>query len=98
MLKFADDVKQIGSVGLEDNVGRLKMDLITLGRWAEKWRLKFNDRKCKLMNIGFRNRKEDYALNGVPLGIIKEEKDLGVIISQNLKVGKQCFKAAFKAN
>jgi len=36
MLKFADDVKLIGSVGSEDDVGRLKMDLNSLGRWAEK--------------------------------------------------------------
>jgi len=57
--------------------------------------MKFNEGKCKLMNIGFRNRKEDY---GVPLGIIKEEKELGVFVSQYLKVGKQCFKAASKGN
>jgi len=50
------------------------------------------------MHIGFRNRKEDYALNGIFLGIIKEEKDLGIIVSQDLKVGKQCFKAASKGN
>jgi len=36
--------------------------------------------------------------NGVPLGIIKEEKDLGVFVSQDLKVGKQSFKAASKGN
>jgi len=52
------------------------MDLISYGRWAEKWQIKFNEGKCKLMNIGFKNRKEDYELHGVPLGIIKEEKDL----------------------
>jgi len=40
------------------------------------------------------NRKEAYELNGVLLGIIKKEKDLGVSVSQDLKVGKQCFKAA----
>jgi len=74
------------------------MNLITLGHWAEKWQMKFNKGKCKLMNIGFRNTKEDYALNGVPLGIIKEEEDLDVIVSQNLKVYKQCFKAASKGN
>jgi len=30
--------------------------------------------------------------------VIKEEKDLGVIVCQNLKVGRQCFKAALKGN
>jgi len=35
---------------------------------------------------------------GVLLDIFKKEKDLGVIVCQNLKVGKQCFKAASKGN
>jgi len=60
--------------------------------------MKLNDGKCNLMNIGFKNKKEAYELNGVPLGIIKEEKDLGVFVFQDLKVGKQCFKAASKGN
>jgi len=37
-------------------------------------------------------------LNAVPLGIIKEEKDLGVFVSKDLKVGNQCFKAASMGN
>jgi len=37
-------------------------------------------------------------LNGVRLEIIKEEKDLGDIICQDLKVGNQCFKAVSKGN
>jgi len=74
------------------------MDLTRLGSWAEKWQMMFNVEKCKVMNIEFNNRGEDYALNGIPLGIIKEEKDWGVIICQDLKVGKQCHNAASKGN
>jgi len=50
MLKFADDVKLIGRLGSEDDVGRMRMDLnhlVSLGRWAERWQMKFNDGKCK---------------------------------------------------
>jgi len=36
--------------------------------------MKFNVEKCKVLNIGFKNREEPYALNGAALGIIKEEK------------------------
>jgi len=72
MLKFADDVKLIGRVGSEDDVGSLRMDLISLGRRAEKWQIKFNEGKCKLMKIGFKNKKKAYEFNGVPLGIINE--------------------------
>jgi len=59
MLKFAADVNLIGKVGSEDDVGpvgRLKMNLICVDRWAEKWQMKFNERKCKLIG----NRKKEY--------------------------------------
>jgi len=45
---------------------QLRMDLTRLGSWAENWQMIFNVEKCKVMNIGFKNRKEDYALNGIP--------------------------------
>jgi len=54
--------------GSEDDVGRLRIDLASLGSWTEKCQMMFNIGKCKVMNNGFKNRKEDYALNGVPLG------------------------------
>jgi len=62
MLKIADDVKLIGWVDSAEDVGRLRMDLTRLGSWAENWRMMFNVEKCKVMNIGFKNREEDYAL------------------------------------
>jgi len=63
------------------------MYLASLGGWAEKWQIKFNVEKFKVMNIGFRSREKHYALNGAPLGVIKEDNELGVIVCQNLKVG-----------
>jgi len=48
--------------------------------------------KCKVLNIELRNREEPYALNGAPLGIIKEEKDLDVIVCKNVKVGNSVSK------
>jgi len=39
MLKFADNVNLIGRVGSEDDVVRLRMNLISLGRWVEKWQM-----------------------------------------------------------
>jgi len=31
--------------------------------------MKFNVEKCKVVNIGLRNKEEPYALNGTPLGV-----------------------------
>jgi len=75
ILKFGDDVTRIGRVDSEDDVFRLRINLISSGGWSEKFQMKFNVEKCKVLNIGFRNREEPYGLNGAPLGIIKEEKD-----------------------
>jgi len=52
----------------------------------------FNVEICKVMNIGFNNRKEDYPLNGVPLGRINKKKELGAIVCQDLKVGNSVSK------
>jgi len=45
ILKFEYDVMLIGRVDSEDDVGRLRMDLISLAGWAEKWQMKFNVEK-----------------------------------------------------
>jgi len=48
--------------------------------------------------IGVNNLKEKYLMEGKKLEEIMEEKDLGVIVSRNCKVSKQCIKAAKKGN
>jgi len=40
ILKFADDVKLIGRVGSDVDVGRLRMHLASMRGWAEKWQRK----------------------------------------------------------
>ena len=60
--------------------------------------MQFNLDKCKVMKIGIKNTAEKYDLQQVTLGRIKEEKDLGVLVTDNLKVGSQCMKAASKGN
>jgi len=58
----------------------------------------FNTDKCKIMHLGHNNRKIKYEMVGMELDSTLEEKDLGVIFNQKLQVGKQCLKAANKAN
>ena len=60
--------------------------------------MSFNVDKCKVMHFGKNNAKAEYQMNERKLAEITEEKDLGVIISNDLKVGKQCGKAANKGN
>jgi hypothetical protein len=49
------------------------------------------------MYFGNNNPKNQYHLDGTSLEVITEEKDLGVIVTDNLKPTKQCTKAASKA-
>ena len=50
---------------------------------------KFNIDKCKVMHIAGNNSEADYEVAGHKLEKVSEEKDLGVIVSKNYKVGGQ---------
>ena len=58
----------------------------------------FNAEKCKVIHVGYNNVKAKYFMDGVKLEHVSEEKDLGVIISEDLKWEKQCSSAVSKAN
>jgi len=58
----------------------------------------FNIDKCKVMHLGFNNSHATYFIDGLQLQTVSEEKDLGVIISDDLKWEKQCSAAVLKAN
>ena len=58
----------------------------------------FNADKCKVMQVGFNNKQAKYDMNDVQLECVSEEKDLGVIITGDLKWEKQCSEAVRKAN
>ena len=58
----------------------------------------FNVKKCKLLHVGHNNVHRGYSMNGEVLQSVTEEKDLGVIISNDLKPSQQCVSAVKKAN
>lgn len=58
----------------------------------------FNVDKCKVMHVGRTNTHPKYYMNNVQLGITKEEKDLGVIVVDDLMVAQHCAYAYSKAN
>jgi ribonucleases P/MRP protein subunit RPP40 len=53
--KFADDTKLLGRVRNQKEVNELKQDLDKLICWTDKWQMKFNSEKCKVMHIGNKN-------------------------------------------
>jgi len=64
LLKFADDTKIVGKAGTRESVNKLRADLLVLYNLSEKWQMKFNTEKCKVMHIGVNNLKEEYFMEG----------------------------------
>jgi len=58
----------------------------------------FNIDKCKVMLLGFNNPCVDYITNRKSLKSVTEEKDLGVIVSDDFKWKKQFSHVVSKAN
>jgi hypothetical protein len=98
ILKFADDTKIFGAVDSDGNRKGLQEDLDNLVRWSEEWQMLFNTSKCKVMHIGKKNQQGKYSMNGKELEVVQHERDLGIDISNDLKVSTQCMQAYSRAN
>jgi hypothetical protein len=98
LFKFADDTKISSVVSTDDQVEKLRLDLVNLSIWSHDWLMSFNVEKCKVMHLGKQNRRAVYSIDGTVLNDVKEECDLGVIVQDDLKVSKQCLKAVTTAN
>jgi ribonucleases P/MRP protein subunit RPP40 len=96
--KFADDLKMMGRVKTKEDIEQIRKDIDKLVEWSEDWQLSFNPDKCKVMHIGSKNEGQRYVMDGKELKAVKEEKDLGVIVTDDFKVGRQCAEAAKKGN
>lgn len=98
IFKFADDAKIVGKVATGEEIQSMRDDLVVLDKWAEDWQMSFNVAKCKVVSFGFNNSTAKYNIGGGSLVSEREEKDLGVIIRDDLKNGKQCSQAATRGN
>ena len=92
--KFADDTKLGQVVGTAEQTQRLQQALDALIEWADQWGMEFNIKKCKVIHMGFNNPRSKYTMRGQALECTKEERDIGIIISEDLKPSAQVAKAA----
>jgi hypothetical protein len=56
--------------------------------------MEFNLKKCKVMHFGPSNKKRQYKMGGQVLETTTVERDIGVLVSDDLKPAAQCAKAA----
>jgi hypothetical protein len=96
--KFADDTKIARMVENETDAANLQKSLDSMTDWAAKWKMEFNVRKCKVKHFGPGNKNFEYKMNGEKLDETKEERDIGVLVTNDLKPGAQCAKAAKTAS
>lgn len=97
ILKFADDSKIFSRITGKCDHKKLQDDLNKLATWSETWQMLFNTSKCKVMHIGKSQMHYPYFMNNQKLEEVIQEKDLGVLISNDLKVSQQCQLACGKA-
>ena len=72
--------------------------LTNLETWGNDWQMLFNMDKCHVIHAGKKNPNFDYTGGGSGMLVSESEKDVGVMITSNLKPSVQCAWAAKKAN
>ena len=58
----------------------------------------FNLDKCKIMHLGYNNPNNTFLLGGHILETVDEERDLLVMILNDLKTSSQCIKVVKTSN
>jgi hypothetical protein len=101
MVMFADDTKVWREITRAEDARELQEDLNRLRTWAGTWLMQFNAEKCKVMHINHTLDTEYFMEKSgavCKLGEVHEERDLGIMVSRELKTSLQCAKAAAKAS
>ena len=60
----------------------IQQDLHSLVEWSDKWKM--------VMHLGKQNKRFDYYMNNQKLDVGNEEKDIGVLITDDLNPSTQC--------
>jgi ribonuclease P/MRP protein subunit RPP40 len=94
---FADDSKIYGPVDTEEGIQTIQKDLNQLVGWSDKWQMGHNVDKCKSLHLGNQNPGHQYVMNGNPLTKTSAEKDLGVMVDEDLKFHVHTAKVVSKA-
>ena len=95
---FADNTKLDGKILTRDDCDAIQRDLDNLSAWSDKWLLKFNEAKCKVMHIGYNNTKYNFELYRQNFIKGAGGKDVGLIPRNDLKCATQCLAVSRKAN
>ncbi len=78
----------------------LQEDLRKISAWSDRWEMTFNVNKCHILQVGTKILKNiyEYEMGGVKLESTHCVKDLGVMMTSNLKFSQHYIEAASKTN
>jgi hypothetical protein len=101
---YADDTKLMREIKSDSDVSILQGDIDKIVEWTRKWLMKLNENKCKVMYIGGGNEKNIFTIESydgsIRTNLIETtlERDLGIMISADLKWRQHVMHCANKAN
>ena len=97
---FADDCLLYTFGKTQEKLQTLQEDLDKLQEWQDRWEMKFNPKKCKVMQITYKRNppKPKFNLGGVDLEEVKSHPYLGVQFDNNMKWGTHIDQITSKAN
>ena len=98
--KFADDEKRCRVVASEGQGQRMQEDINHMVSWCTRMGVLLNEDKVHILHVGHNNPKRPYTLGvgGPVIQEVEQEKDLGVLISRDLKPDKMIAKQTQKAH
>ncbi|KAK3089449.1 hypothetical protein FSP39_003702 [Pinctada imbricata] len=94
---FADDTKLYSVVNNINDQTSLQSDINNLLRWSDTWLLSFNADKCKHLHLGGQTNIR-YKMGDKEITSTNHEKDLGVIVDNELKFQLHISTQVKKAN
>ena len=95
---FVDDTKTAMTVRNAREQQKMQRLITRLGEWSIRWDLRFNVDKCKVFHAGRNNQRFGYSLYGQNIQNTEEEKDVGVILTPDLRPSKMVARAESRAN
>jgi hypothetical protein len=100
---YADDAKIYTRITSVADSNQLQYDIDNLVEWSRVWLMRLNESKCKVMHIGKENQQYMYTINTSQNAVMilsksTLERDLGVMISSDLKWKHHTAYCANKAN
>ena len=102
--RFADDAKLAKLISSVQDAINLQSNLNQLVEWSNKWSLRLNPSKCKVLHLSksASKYKHSYSMEGTEHPVVLEEsgyeKDLGILVDSKLSFETHINKSVQTAN